>query len=799
MPRPSAPARLVRRAWLDAPILSKGLAVIALPVVALVSSSALMVHADEQRQRASSQREAAEAVEESVGALRITSRTSAAAFGKYLATRDPAAEAQMQQHREAWGNAVDAVEAAALAQPDETLRAEVRTLDAASTVLHGISDELLAAPGRDTALYARASAADTAFQESVQAISEHAAARARHFANAYDAKASRTSRLILISGLIGAASAVAAMIGFTVAIRRRVRLLERNSRALGAGQPLQELAHSKDELGQLGSGLDHAADLLRDRAQELHEAADTLRRSEQRLGLALASGAMGTWDVDLKTGVSSWDAQTEHDHGLAPGAFGGTFEAWLDLVHPEDRAVVMSAGGEAMASGGRWTSQYRLHRADGEVRWIETSGKALLGPDGVSERLVGVSSDITERKLAQDTLRAAIEEAEQANSTKSEFLSRVSHELRTPLNAILGFGQLLEMDDLDPSQQESVDQVLRGGRHLLALIDDVLDISRIESGNLPMSIEATSLAELLSETTALVSGAARESGIDVVVTPSAWLSWHVRADRRRLKQIVLNLLSNAVKYNRPGGTVTLECSSPAPGVVRVSVTDTGMGIAPERLERMFTPFDRLGAESTAVDGTGIGLALSQRLAELMGTAIDVKSRVGEGSRFTIDLATAEDPLVAAAAEMRRLEGQPLPPAEALVAPYNGPDATVLYVEDNPSNFRLVQRLLDRRGGLRLVSAATGAMALSLAARMPVDVILLDLHLPDMHGSDVLRQLRENPATASTPIVVVTADASNGQRERLQTQGANGFLSKPFDLSDLANLLDTHLTAGMGAS
>jgi signal transduction histidine kinase/ActR/RegA family two-component response regulator len=765
-------------------LLWKGLLVIVLPVLALVSCLSLVLVAEHQRTQAHVQREAAEHVEESVAALRVASRAAGSTFSAYLTTRDATTGQRLAQQRATWEQAVDALKSAGLAQPDRTLQQQVRALGAASDELRAVSDQLVTSTGPGSAdLYARAAASNTSYEDAIQAISDRAAGRARALADAYDASSVTISRLIVISAVVGAAGAIGAMILFAVTIRRRVRRLEHNARALGAGQPMAQLSHSQDELGQLGCGLDEAATLLGDRAAALHDAAETLAQSEQRLALALAAGAMGAWDVDLRSGVSTWDDQTQADHGLAPGAFGGTFEAWLDLVHPDDRAGVMSDGASAQATGAKWTTEYRINRPDEPVRWIETSGQSLLDSDGIPVRLVGVSSDVTERKLAADKLRAAIADAQLANRTKNEFLSRVSHELRTPLNAILGFGQLLELDDLQESQRESVEQVLRGGRHLLALIDDVLDISRIESGDLPMSIEATSLEELLHETTALVSGAARSSDIAVVIEPSAWLGSHVMTDRRRLKQILLNLLSNGVKYNHPGGRVSLRCESSSPGLIQIRVTDTGPGIPADQVPRLFTPFDRLGAESTSIDGTGIGLALSQRLAEMLGTSLTVDTEVGVGTTFALEVPVANDPVLAAVADLAPDQRR---------STEHGQAGTVLYVEDNPSNLRLVQRLLDRRGGIQLLSATTGAMALSLAARVPVDVILLDLHLPDMHGAEVLSRLREHPLTAHTPVIVVSADASPGQRERLRAVGADSFLSKPFDLGAFAAELDTHL-------
>ena len=776
--------RRPRRAWSDASVLVKGLRVVALPVLALVLTSGLVLAADAQRGRAQDQRQAAEAIAERTAEVQAISAKAAAVAEAGRA--DAATLERMMAFRGEWDVALGRVESAALAEPDEAMQADVRELRAATMEIIA-STTAAFAPHADAAAATlaglRVSEANDRFVAAMDSISDRATDRARAYADEYDRDSAAMSTLILVSAIVSAVGAIVAMVAFAVSIRRRVRALEANSDALGEGRPLVALHGGADELGRLGTGLDRAAALLRDREQALHDTAETLRQSEQRLALAIEAGEMGTWDVDLPTGVCVWDAQSEVQHGLAQGTFGGTFDAWLDTVHPDDRAGVMSDGAEAIAAGGRWATEYRL-AADAE-RWIGTCGLSFLDDGRMPVRLVGVSTDITGRKVGEQRLRQAIEAAEQANHAKNDFLSRVSHELRTPLNAILGFSQLLEMDDLTESQRESVAQVLSGGRHLLGLIDDVLDISRIESGNLPVSIESTAVGEVVAETVSMVSAMAFDLGVVVEVAGSAGESdLHVCADRRRLKQILVNLASNAVKYNRRDGLVTFAVSTPADGVVRISVRDTGPGIPADKLGRLFTPFDRLGAENTPVDGTGIGLALSQRLAETMDATLSVESEVGGGSVFSIDVPLAEDPSVAAG-----VDGGAATLADTT---QDAPGGTVLYVEDNPSNLRLVQRIVDRRGGIRLLSAGTGSMALSLAARIPVDVVLLDLHLPDMNGAEVLRQLRERPETRHTPVVVVSADATPGQIERLRDVGADAFLSKPFDVGTFLGVLDDYL-------
>lgn len=387
--------------------------------------------------------------------------------------------------------------------------------------------------------------------------------------------------------------------------------------------------------------------------------------------------------------------------------------------------------------------------------------------------------------------REARHVAEAANRSKSEFLSRMSHELRTPLNAVLGFGQLLDAEDLGEAQRESVTQILKGGRHLLGLINDVLDISRIETGNLALSVEPVPTEELLHEVMTLMQPLAAGRRIDLVPASDAPTSGgkiHVLADHQRLKQIILNLVSNAIKYNHPGGSVTLSSETTPEGRVRLIVTDTGPGIPPENRERLFVPFERLGAERTEVEGTGVGLALSRRLAEAMGGTLDVESSPGRGSRFWIDLPVADDPL----GQMGYQEPD-RPAAGADTSGEGAPRRKILYIEDNTPNLRLVERILAKRHDVEVLPAMQGRLGLALAEQHHPDLILLDLHLPDIGGEEVLRQLRTNHDTAAIPVVVLSADATAQQIERVVNQGAFRYLTKPIDVQQFLAVVDESLT------
>jgi PAS domain S-box-containing protein len=397
---------------------------------------------------------------------------------------------------------------------------------------------------------------------------------------------------------------------------------------------------------------------------------------------------------------------------------------------------------------------------------------------------LGAANEQLQQEIAER--RRAEAKADHANRAKSDFLSRMSHELRTPLNGILGFAQLLEMESLPADHEESVAQILKAGRHLLGLINEVLDISRIETGRLQLSLEPVPVDETLRGALDIVRPMAAQQGIEL----SAGVAddrRHVVADRQRLQQVLLNLLSNAVKYNRTGGAVGVSCEERAGGRLRILVTDTGPGIAPGKLERLFTPFDRLGAEATGVEGTGLGLALSKHLVDAMGGTLDVTSQVGVGSTFAVEL-----PLTAAPVDTLERRG-----ASPTVRPEARAEArearmVVLYIEDNLSNLRLIEQMLARRPRATLLSAMQGRLGLDLAREHRPDLVLLDLHLPDVPGEEVLRRLLDEPRTREIPVIILSADATPGQVERLLAAGAQAYLTKPLDVRQLLALVDKHV-------
>lgn len=449
---------------------------------------------------------------------------------------------------------------------------------------------------------------------------------------------------------------------------------------------------------------------------------------------------------------------------------------FMDFVHPDDREVTIEEM-EKLGKGQTTISfENRYLCRDGAYKWMLWTA-APFPQEGL---IYAAARDITGWKNDMEALLAARSEAERANRAKSEFLSRMSHELRTPLNSILGYGQLLEMEEMNELQKEGMDQIMKGGRHLLELIDEVLDIARIEAGKLRLSTEPVAIGDVLTDAMGLLGQMADASGVEIQKKIAGSSGGYVLADRQRLKQVILNLLSNAVKYNRRGGSVTVTTSA-LEQTIRIDVIDTGIGIPPGMLDRLFQPFDRLGAEQrTDREGLGLGLSLSKALVELMGGELTVRSEEGKGSTFSIELEKSKDPTLAI--DISRLNSAP-------AAPLSGYH-TVLYIEDNLANLKLVQRIFEKRPGLRLESAMQGSLGLDLAWQLRPSFIILDLHLPDISGEEVLRRLRSKEATRSIPVIIMSADATEGQIRRLKDSGALEYLTKPIDVKQFLDVVDS---------
>ena len=374
-----------------------------------------------------------------------------------------------------------------------------------------------------------------------------------------------------------------------------------------------------------------------------------------------------------------------------------------------------------------------------------------------------------------------------ANQAKSEFLSRMSHELRTPLNAILGFGQLLEMDELSTEQHDGVHHIIGAGRHLLDLINEILDISQVETGALRLSLEPVYIPDVTGEAIGMIRPLADHRSIHILENPRV-VDAHVLADHQRFKQVLVNLLANAVKYNRESGEVRIETELLESGRIRLTISDTGYGMTEDDLGRLFQPFQRLQSAQSVVEGTGLGLALTKQLMTAMHGLVGVTSRVGEGSSFFVELPAVVPPSIDESVEAAD--------DQDTTSRTVGQSMTVMYVEDNMSNIRLVEKVLARRPGISLIVAMEGRSAIRLAVEHLPDLILLDLHLPDVSGEDVLRELKGDPRTAGIPVVMLSADATPGRLKQLvKRDGAAGFLTKPFDIPGLFDVIDESTPAG----
>jgi PAS domain S-box-containing protein len=463
-----------------------------------------------------------------------------------------------------------------------------------------------------------------------------------------------------------------------------------------------------------------------------------------------------------------------------------------DLTLPEDLNANLEYASHLLRGGapGR-TLERRYRRRDGAVIWLSYKAALVSDADGRPSYFIAVMEDVTERKRTEEVLLAA-QAAERANAAKTEFLSRMSHELRTPLNAVLGFAQLLQMDadhPLTSEQKTQLQHIEDAGAHLLAMINDVLDLSRIESGGMTLAPQRVALSSAVPEAVALVATAARDATVQIKVEPppgDAPRADGVRADHLRLRQVLVNLLSNAIKYNRPHGSVTVSWrATPDGNAVQLQVSDTGQGLTAEQRAHLFEPFNRLGAEHTRVEGTGIGLVVTQRLVQLMGGTIAAESEAGLGSRFTVTLPAAAG------------VGSELPAAAPLDPAWrdgtaDGPRRTVLYAEDNAMNLELVRRVMQLRPDWRLVVARNGREAIRLAHEERPDLMLLDMHLGDMTGVEVAEQLAGDPRLHAVPRIALSADAMPAAIEEARRAGFQGYLTKPLDVPTFLRCLNEAL-------
>jgi PAS domain S-box-containing protein len=452
---------------------------------------------------------------------------------------------------------------------------------------------------------------------------------------------------------------------------------------------------------------------------------------------------------------------------------------------------------QALTEGKVTNYELTARSRDGKETVVSYNATTFYDRDRKLQGVFAAARDVTESKRLDRVLQERNVElqsakvlAEKANLAKSDFLSSMSHELRSPLNAILGFAQLMESESPapTPSQKESIAQIQQAGWHLLNLINEILDLAKIESGKLSLSLESVSLAEVMLECQGMIEGQAQKRGIKMTFHRFD-ASCFVHADRTRLKQILVNFLSNAIKYNREWGTVEVTISAPSQERIRVSIEDTGAGLTPEKLGQLFQPFNRLGQEAGGEEGTGIGLVVAKQLIELMGGVIGVESAVGVGSVFWFELMAAADPQLAVRSDEARTPVQT--PVQAQV-PTGGRVRILLYVEDNPANLKLVEQIVARRPDLRLLTAVTGNQGIEIARESHPEVILMDINLPDIGGIEVLGILRKDPATAHIPVVAISANAMPHDIEKGMQAGFFRYLTKPIKVNEFMDTLNLAL-------
>ncbi len=516
-----------------------------------------------------------------------------------------------------------------------------------------------------------------------------------------------------------------------------------------------------------------------------HATEDQLRQAIERAALAARGAGIGTWESDNDNAGGWWDAQMFRLRGLDRPGSQVSGPEMLQWVHPDDRDGWRSRMLAATREGGAINAEFRVVWPDGTVRWLASRSTLVRDEGAGAVRRIGINWDTTDTRNAEAARQERLL-AQRESQAKSRFLARISHELRTPLNAVLGFSQLLLVDTAEGSAPDPatwrnrVQQVQASGEHLLALINDVLELSSLESGELPLSLQPVALAPLVQTSLPLVELMAQQHRVALHL---GVLGGWVLADPVRLRQVLLNLLSNGIKYNRPGGRVAVSAETQG-GWWLLRVEDTGRGMTEAQLQHLFEPFNRLGAERDGPAGTGIGLAIVQAAMQHMGGAVQVRSTPGEGSVFELALQQSAPPLPTALA---CAAGGPLPPA---VPAQGSSRPLLLYIEDNAVNMLIVRELLRQRPDLDFEGAVDGASGLADARRLQPALILLDMQLPDTDGHAVLRALRADPATAGIRCIALSANAMPEDIRSARAEGFDDYWTKPLDLTAFLRSLET---------
>jgi PAS domain S-box-containing protein len=779
-PAASQPAAARRAFWNDVSLAKKTLLSVHIPLLALVAAFVIFRLMARTAEEAEASVAHSRAVRHNIAALQSGVLEAEDAARGFLLLDDPGFLATAEAELQVLPRRLQAVED--LVRDDAAQRERCASLRSAverrmeiirNVIAAGQSDagpeeiRSLVEQGRDAMKEVRAHIRVIDAEE--QSLEDQRVRRAEE-------TRARGDSAVAWSLILGGAGGIGAVLLLSGSIVRRLGLVEQSARLLARGEPLVPVDIGRDEIGQVEQELETASKLLADRTAALEASKRELEAAVAANQLIMDNSRDVICTIDAEGRFIRCSAAAKAVWGYEPSELVGRF--YIDLVKPEDRERTNAAAASIIGGSSVTDFENCYRRADGSH--VDMMWSAHWSPD--QQCMFCVARDVTDRARADRELRRSSEAIDRASRAKSEFLSRMSHELRTPLNAIIGFAQLLDLDATSDRERERIGLVLRAGHHLLELINEVLDLSRIEAGRFSISPEAVSLRHVMEECVALIRPAAQQRDIAIKLVDGGACDVHVRADRQRLLQILLNLLSNAVKYNHDHGAVSVDCVA-TDEHIRINVRDTGPGIREEDTVRLFTPFERLGADRGNVEGSGLGLALSKRLVELMEGEIGVETGLGTGSTFWVRLPAAADPAAA-----HTTPAAPAAPAEPPAAAM--PDGTLLYIEDNLSNLRLIEQIIGLRPALQLISAMQGTLGIELAREHRPALILLDLNLPDLPGHEVLARLRSDPLTREIPVIVISADATQGQIERLMRAGARSYLTKPINVSGFLAAIDS---------
>ncbi|MGI1678603.1 MAG: PAS domain-containing protein [Cellvibrionaceae bacterium] len=525
----------------------------------------------------------------------------------------------------------------------------------------------------------------------------------------------------------------------------------------------------------------------------IKDAEDAASQSDERQQRIISSSNDGIWEWSESGGSLFYSKRCFEqiglevtDEDLLRGEY--QFERFRERILAEDLPKFEQALKQHLRNEGPFDVEYRTVGGEGRQYWIRTRGQAIFNEDGKAIVFSGTNMDISALKKAEERVIQTKEAAEKANKAKSQFLSNMSHELRTPLNAILGFSQLFDFEkNLSESQQENVKEIRKAGQHLLQLINDVLDLAKIESGNMTLSLEPVLPIRIVEECIGLMQSMADSRRIQITLEGNSLEHVYLHADAIRLKQVILNLLSNAIKYNRDNGAVVIRFAELHKGRITLQVHDTGYGIPDSSRDAVFEPFNRLGAEESGTEGSGVGLVITKQLVEMMGGQLDFYSEIGEGSCFNVSMKLSEE-WTADKAQTIDHDFTETQSVDIKVRETKN----ILYIEDNASNLRLMEQLLQRFSQLELETANEAFRGLFKARTQKPDLIILDINLPGIDGYEALKVLKEDSSTSHIPVIALSANAMTYDIDRGLRAGFEAYLTKPLNFTELINTLNEFL-------